>query len=277
MRSDPGTASSESNGRKQCIVYANGHQKDDVPNILHAFRQCDNSETIVFPQDQSYWIVQRLNPIINDDDRMARSMDSLQNHHASVVLTGGINSNSDIWYTAETGYTQPGRPIPFVLWSISDVTVKSLLVKQPPLGSINIMNGTGMAFYSLLYNVMVTKAPYGSKWPAPTNIEVRIATCRGGNGMTIGSMGQYSEGSNVENAVVSDVDPCGGGGWGSIRNVLFANFNIQGESSNNGSYSGTSPMDIRKVAASVSGSEVHPWFGVELKVNESMECTGGGM
>lgn len=49
-----------------CVVKANGNQKDDVPNIITAFRRCGNGATIVFPEDQSYWIASRLNPILND-------------------------------------------------------------------------------------------------------------------------------------------------------------------------------------------------------------------
>lgn len=49
-----------------CVVKANGHRRDDVPNILRAFRECDNGGTVVFPEDQSYWIATRLNPVINN-------------------------------------------------------------------------------------------------------------------------------------------------------------------------------------------------------------------
>lgn len=53
-------------GPNVCIVKANGHQRDDVPNILKAFHECGNGGTIVFPEDQSYWIATRLNPVVND-------------------------------------------------------------------------------------------------------------------------------------------------------------------------------------------------------------------
>lgn len=49
-----------------CTVKANGHQKDDVPNIMQAFHKCGNGGTIIFPEDQSYWIATRLNPVLND-------------------------------------------------------------------------------------------------------------------------------------------------------------------------------------------------------------------
>lgn len=53
-------------GHNVCTVKANGNKKDDVPNILRAFKECGNGGTVVFPEDQSYWIATRLNPVIND-------------------------------------------------------------------------------------------------------------------------------------------------------------------------------------------------------------------
>jgi galacturan 1,4-alpha-galacturonidase len=44
--------------------------------------------------------------------------------------------------------------------------------------------------------------------PRSYNIEVRNVTCRGGNGIAIGSLGQYLEDSSVEHVVVSDVKVC---------------------------------------------------------------------
>lgn len=51
---------------KVCTVKALGNQTDDVPQILEAFAACNNSGTIVFPEDQNYWIGSRLNPVISD-------------------------------------------------------------------------------------------------------------------------------------------------------------------------------------------------------------------
>lgn len=103
-----------------------------------------------------------------------------QNHAASFVITGdhiqingygtgGIHGNGDAWYTAEAGDTQPGRPMPFVFWNVSDVTVKKFFVKDPPLWSCNIMNGTDMWFDELYCNATATKAPYGSNWVQNTD------------------------------------------------------------------------------------------------------------
>lgn len=82
-----------------------------------------------------------------------------------------------------------------------------------------------------------------------------------------------------------------GGGWGSVRNILFSNFNVQGanagptitqDSGDNGSYPGTSLMEISNVAfvnftgflsgeeknnrtASVSCSTVHPCYNIAIE------------
>lgn len=44
--------------------------------------------------------------------------------------------------------------------------------------------------------------------PRSSNIFVQNVTCRGGNGIAIGSLGQYLEDSSVENVVVDDVKVC---------------------------------------------------------------------
>jgi galacturan 1,4-alpha-galacturonidase len=99
--------------------------------------------------------------------------------------------------------------------------------------------------------------------PRSYNIHIRNATCHGGNGMAIGSLGQYLEDSSVENVQISDVtiiphdgkvgngayiktwigslalrtagngayESGGvprGGGWGAVRNILFSNFKLNG-------------------------------------------------
>lgn len=155
--------------------------------------------------------------------------------------------------------------------------------------------------------------------PRSYNVDIRNVTCRGGNGIAIGSLGQYLEDSSVANILVDGVkiirynedmhnsayiktwvgalvpqssyESAGlprGGGWGSIRNVLFSNFEIDRASSgpaisqdsgDNGSYPGTSLMSISNVAfvnftgtidtskssvASVSCSEAHPCYNIDF-------------
>ncbi|GLI78041.1 hypothetical protein PoHVEF18_006339 [Penicillium ochrochloron] len=334
-------------GQNTCIVKANGHQKDDVPDILKAFKECGHGGTVIFPEDQSYWIATRLNPVINDvviewrgKWTFSDNLDywrnnsypiAFQNHHAGFVITGhnikidgygtgGIDGNGNVWYTAEQGTTLPGRPMPFVFWNVSDVSVENFYVKDPQLWSLNIMNGTNMRFNNIYCNATAVNAPYGKNWvqntdgfdtmdvnnveltnfvyqggddciaikPRSYNVNIHNVTCRGGNGIAIGSLGQYLEDSSVSNIKIDTVkiirynedmhnsayiktwvgalvpqssyESAGqprGAGWGSVTNVLFSNFDIQGANSgpaitqdngNNGSLSGTSLMSISNVA-----------------------------
>ena len=182
--------------RRTCTVYAKGDQQDDVPQIVDAFNQCGQGGRIVFPENQTYWIASKLNPVVSNvviewrglwqysDDIDAWGNNSyhieFQNHWAGLVLTGdgihidgygtgGIDGNGDVWYTTDAGVTQPGRPMPFVFWNVSDVTVSRFFIKQPQLWSLNIMNGTNMAFDQIYCNATATKAPWGKNWVQNTD------------------------------------------------------------------------------------------------------------
>ena len=183
-------------GRKTCTVIAKGQQQDDVPQIVQAFNDCGNGGLVVFPENQTYWIASKLNPVVSDVAIEWRGLwqysDDLdywrnnsypivfQNHDAGFILTGdgihingygtgGIHGNGDLWYTAEAGHTQPGRPMPFVLWNVSDVTVSRFSIVQPQLWSFNIMNGTNIAVDQLYCNAIATKAPWGENWVQNTD------------------------------------------------------------------------------------------------------------
>lgn len=54
------------NGQPHCEVTANGDEVNDVPNILEAFEECGNHGTVTFPEDQEYWIAEKLNPVVKD-------------------------------------------------------------------------------------------------------------------------------------------------------------------------------------------------------------------
>ena len=53
-------------GRPHCTVVANEDDQNDVPHIREAFEKCGQSGTIVFPEDQEYYIAERLNPRVKD-------------------------------------------------------------------------------------------------------------------------------------------------------------------------------------------------------------------
>ncbi|KAM0191138.1 hypothetical protein ACHAPC_002408 [Botrytis cinerea] len=255
---------------------------------------------------------------------------AFQNHAAGVVFTGdrihingrstgGINGNGNAWYNAEKAVTQPGRPMPFVFWNVSEVFVEHFSIKDSPLWAINIMNGTNMWFDDMLANSTAVNVPYGTNWvqntdgfdtmdannikltnfwyqggddciaikPRSYNIWAQNVTCHGGNGIAIGSLGQYIEDSSVINVTVKDVNIISynldmhntayiktwigfqapqsgyesaglprGGGWGNVSSLLFENFHIEGaaiaagisqDSGNNGSFTGTSKFLISDI------------------------------
>jgi len=357
-----------------------GNQTDDTPNILNAFSECNNGGKVVFPEDQNYWIGTKLNPIISDvtvdwkgiwtfsDDldywRNNSYPITFQNHHAGFIITGdrihingygtgGIYGNGNAWYNVEMADTQPGRPMPFVFWNVSDVFIEHFYVKDPQLWSLNIMNGTNMWFDDIYNNATAVNAPFGTNWvqntdgfdtmdvynivltnmvyqggddciaikPRSYNIFVQNITCHGGNGIAIGSLGQYLEDSSVINVLVRDAtmittnndmettayiktwvgelvpqdsyESAGlprGGGWGVVQNLRFENFHSIGagigpeitqDSGDNGSFPGTSKMEISNIVfanftgylapgkgnrtASISCSEVHPCFNIAMQ------------
>ncbi|RYP45663.1 hypothetical protein DL768_008007 [Monosporascus sp. mg162] len=205
--------------------------------------------------------------------------------------TGLIDGNGDAWYGTEQGKTRPGRPMPFVFWNISDVDVSNFKVLQPPLWAVNIMNGTRMKFDNILVNATSHDAPPNTIWTGNTDgfdtmdardislsnfvyrggddcvaikprsygISIKNVTCVGGNGVAIGSLGQYLEDSSVEDVVFDGVSVIRdlqnlrdsayiktwmgellpqdsyesgglprGGGWGLVRNITFRNFRLHG-------------------------------------------------
>lgn len=59
--------------------------------------------------------------------------------------------------------------MPFVLWNVSDVTVKKFFVIDPPLWSFNIMNGTDVWVDELYCNATATKANASQNWVQNTD------------------------------------------------------------------------------------------------------------
>lgn len=335
---------------RQCTVYANGGNVSDVPNLLRAFEECNHGGHVVFPEDQNYFIGEKLNPVLYDVTIEWRGWWTLrpdiaywannqshyyihfQNHVAAIVFsgdhiwidgygTGGIFGNGNLWYEAEKGNTVFGRPMAFVFWNVSDVTVNNFKNIDPPFWSTNIMNGTDMYFNNLLNNATAPGAPYGENWVQNTdgfdtmnvnniyltnfvyqggddcnaikdqsyNVFAKNVTCIGGNGIAVGSLGQYLDDASVANYEVdgADIYPHNGqqgnaayiktwigvpvpqsfyescckprgGGWGSVRNLVFRNFRLHGPQrigainqdsgdTSNGTYAGTSNMEISNV------------------------------
>jgi galacturan 1,4-alpha-galacturonidase len=147
---------------KTCTVTPLGANHDDVPQILEAFASCNGGGTVAFAAGATYNIATRLHATVRDvvvewrgtwrfSDNLTYWRENsypieFQNHRAGFVLsgerihvngygTGGIDGNGDAWYTAEKGDTKEGRPMPFVLWNVSEVVVEHCTL--PPFSPIS--------------------------------------------------------------------------------------------------------------------------------------------
>lgn len=59
--------------------------------------------------------------------------------------------------------------MPFVFWNVTDVLVEDFKIIDPPLWSLNIMNGTYLRFNNIYVNATAVNAPYGSNWVQNTD------------------------------------------------------------------------------------------------------------
>ncbi|KJK63976.1 Glycosyl hydrolases family 28 [Aspergillus parasiticus SU-1] len=308
------------NTGKTCTVIPLGGKQDDVPQILAAFNECNHGGRVVFPEGHTYWIAQKLNPVVTDvtvdwkgtwlfsDDvekwRNNTYWIEFQNHWTAFALsgkrihinghgTGGINGSGNSWYNVEKAFTQPGRPMAFTPWNVTDLHVEHC--------------GDDA--------IAIKPRSYG--------IYMQNVTIHGGNGPAIGSLGQYLEDNSVKDIIMRDVhilsynedmknaayvktwvgelvpqDPSKngwyesggkprGGGWGNVTNIRFENFHVEGASAgasinqnsgDNGSYAGTSKMLVSDVtfvnftgyisnskSGSVSCSKRYPCYNIAFE------------
>ncbi|KAE8337603.1 pectin lyase fold/virulence factor [Aspergillus arachidicola] len=282
-----------------------------------------NGGIIVFPENQSYWIASRLNPILSDvtiewpgerrdfSPQFSDDLDywrnhsypvAFQNHAAGFVITGR-NITIDGYGTEEAGKTQPGRPMPFVFWNVSNIHVDNFY------------------FNNINCNVTAIDAPYGANWvqntdgfdtmnarnirltnfvyqggdhcvtikPRSYDVDIHNVTCRGGMASPPAAayiktcIGVPTPQDSYESAGLPR-----GGGWGNVSNIIFSKFEVQGANTgpmiyqnegNNGSYAGTSLMTVsditfanftayvtneNEVTSNISCSENHPCYDIDF-------------
>ncbi|KAH6665818.1 putative extracellular exo-polygalacturonase [Halenospora varia] len=269
---------------------------------------CGTFGNITFPENQNYWIAERLNPVsshvhINWKGQWSAGF-VFRGTGISIegFGTGGI-SDGDAWYDPEEIVTLPGRTMPFVFWNVSDVT------------SINIMNGTDIYFDNIHVNKTATNAPKGCNYVQNMDgfntmdgsiihlnnfVYVGGDGCISGNGVAIESLGHYLEDSSVENVYMNDLKVFPWRWLGKVHNPTFENVDATGaargllitqDNGNNGSYSGTSKMEISDIVfknflgtvtssgntASISCSSVYPCSGIYFTGMELVSSTGVGL
>jgi galacturan 1,4-alpha-galacturonidase len=272
--------------------------------LVRLFLPCTRFGDIMSIDMADFYVIHQMTPDLNYWRKNSFPV-TFQNHAAGIIFAGsnitinghgvgGVHGNGEAWYNDEKETTKPGRPMPFVLWNVTDVVVRGFSVWQPPLWGFNIMNGTNISITNLYVNATARQAPWGSNWvqntdgfdtmdvtnltlsgliyqggddcvaikPRSHSITISNVTCVGGNGIAIGSLGQYEEDSSVTDVSVrnvrvkrwnedlhnsayiktwignpvmqEDYESAGrprGGGWGIVRNITLSDFEVEGADS----------------------------------------------
>ncbi|ETN42478.1 uncharacterized protein HMPREF1541_01634 [Cyphellophora europaea CBS 101466] len=245
-------------GLVNCDVVLKGELRfsDDIPYWLK------NSIWVIYQNQHTAWLFGGENVTFTTEE-------------------GGFhNGNGQAWYTQNRNRAnQPGRPISMTFYRSKNLTVDGLSFIQPQFWAVHVWESEQV----VLRNIYIT-ATSNDQWGTvntdgadtwnsrdvlfenwdvtngddciavkgnSTNITIRNATCHHGNGMTIGSVGEYPEWPDyVENILFEDVklfgteegayikiwqgEPSGdsdngaggGGGSGYVKNVTFRNFEL---------------------------------------------------
>ncbi|EKM78503.1 hypothetical protein AGABI1DRAFT_121554 [Agaricus bisporus var. burnettii JB137-S8] len=259
-----------------------------------------NTFRVVFIQNQASWFV-------------VTGSDFVIDGHG----TGGIQGNGQPWWSffeTRTREDGDGRPISLTLWRAKRAVVKDFRVESPPFWANEAAESQDILYDGMLVNATNTDPKFAGKNIVPntdgigtyrsdrisvinwdvtcgddclaikgnsSNIYARNFTCRGGNGVAFGSLGQYANLTElVENVWLEDltmtrIDPNvqpnmqngvyfktwtgsingepptgGGGGPGMVRNVTAKNVHLDRVNlplhiyQTNGGHSGDLPSEM---------------------------------
>ncbi|KAF9451094.1 glycoside hydrolase family 28 protein [Macrolepiota fuliginosa MF-IS2] len=235
-----------------------------------------NTFRVVFIQSQASWFVVTGSDFVIDAHN-----------------TGGIQGNGQPWWTFFTSHTREdgdGRPISLTLWQAVRGVIRNFRIESPPFWSNTAAESQDILYDGMFVNASNTNPSFAGQNIVPntdgintyrsdkitllnwditcgddclaikgnsSNIIARNVTCRGGNGIAFGSLGQYANMSDlVENVLLEDllmtridssvqpnmqngvyfktwdgsingVPPTGGGGAsGMVRNVTTRNVRL---------------------------------------------------
>lgn len=233
------------------------------------------SATLVFSADIEYWLHNSIGV-----EFQSQSTAWLLGGQNVKILGGELDGNGQAWYDENQNQSnQPGRPIALTIFDSQHVLVDGLTFTQPQFWAAFVSH----SFDVIMRNINVSAISH-SQWNTvntdgadtwnsdrivlenwnvksgddciaakgnTTNLYVRNVTCHGGNGMTIGSVGQYPKTPDyVEHVLFEDITvtdafnaafiktwqgvpvdnstngDAGGGGKGYVRNIEFRNFTI---------------------------------------------------
>ncbi|KAF8878075.1 pectin lyase-like protein [Infundibulicybe gibba] len=233
----------------------------------------NNTYRVVFIQSQASWFV------------VTGSDFEIDAHN-----TGGIEGNGQPWWSffaTRTKADGDGRPISLTLWNVTRGAVRNFKILSPPFWSNTVAQSSSVVYDGMFVNASNADPLFVGKNIVPntdgintyrsdnvsllnwditcgddclaikgnsTNIVARNITCRGGNGIAFGSLGQYANMSDnvinvdMENLRMIRIDPNvqpnmgngiyfkswdgsvngapptgGGAGPGTVRNVVARN------------------------------------------------------
>ncbi|KAI0342372.1 pectin lyase-like protein [Trametopsis cervina] len=295
--------------------------KPDIEYWLNA----NNTYRVVFIQDQASWFV-------------VTGSDFLIDAHNE----GGIMGNGQTWWSFYGNRSRSdgdGRPIALTLSHVTRGTIKNFRIESQPFWCNTVADSTDVVYDGMYCNATNEDPLYVGQNVVPntdgidtyrsdrvqllnwditcgddclaikgnsTNIEARNVTCRGGNGVAVGSLGQYvnlpdivdnvtfedvrlirldpkvqpNMGSGVYfktwTGTVNGVPPTGGGGGGGfVSNVVSKKFDLDRVSNpihvyqTNGGHSGDAPSQLQ-----FSNLTFEHWQGTSLS-NEivDLQCS----
>jgi galacturan 1,4-alpha-galacturonidase len=234
-----------------------------------------NSAKLVFSTDTDYWLANSINVDFQD-----QSTAWLLGGRNLIIKGGEIDGNGQTWYDQNRGRSnQPGRPISLTIFESQHVLIDGLIFTQPQFWAAFISYSSDIIMRNIKVSAVSTSqwktvnTDGADTWNSDrillenwdvisgddciaakgntTNLHIRNITCRGGNGMTIGSVGQYRKTPDyVDNVLFEDVEiidafnaafiktwqgvpsddstngDAGGGGKGYVRNIVFRNFTL---------------------------------------------------
>ncbi|KAI0826183.1 pectin lyase fold/virulence factor [Irpex lacteus] len=285
----------------------------------------DNTYRVVFIQSQASWFVVTGRDFVIDAHNI-----------------GGIQGNGQKWWTYFSNRTREdgdGRPIAFTLSHVTRGTVRNFRIENQPFWCNTVADSKDVIYDGMLCNATNTDPAFAGQNVVPntdgldtyrsdnvqllnwditcgddclaikgnsTNILASNVTCRGGNGVAVGSLGQYANLSDIVANVtfedfklvrldskvqpnmgsgvyfktwtgsVNGVPPTGGGGGGGfVTNVISRRFSLDRVSNpihlyqTNGGHSNDTPSALQ-----FSNLTFEDWQGTSLN-NEivDLQCS----
>lgn len=184
-----------------------------------------NTFRVVFIQSQASWFVITGSDFVID-----------------AYNTGGIQGNGQPWwelFTTRTRADGDGRPISLTLWRATRAIIRNFRIEFPPFWSNAVAESQDVTYDGMFVNASNTDPKFAGRDIVPntdgidtyrsdkitmvnwdvtcgddclaikgnsSNIVARNITCRGGNGIAFGSLGQYANMSDlVENVLMEDL------------------------------------------------------------------------